>query len=143
MAIADLGSRELSGAEGGLRGLRLGEGQELPRRPHTAKTHQEVRSRLSAGRESLGRTGASGKEASLLAQVRESSAQEQSDREADDFETTEGVETVGQILGYYIRKWREKEDEHQSCADWIDASAHIHLTRRPPSLPSLGTPKWR
>jgi hypothetical protein len=88
MAIADLGSRKLSGTEGGLRGLRLGEGQELPRRPHTAKTHQEVRSRLSAGRESLGRTGASGKETSLLAQVRESSAQEQLDREADVFETT-------------------------------------------------------
>jgi hypothetical protein len=117
LAIADLGSRELSRTEEGLRGLRLGEGQELPQRPQTAKTHQEVRSRLSAGRESLGRTGASGKEASILAQVRKSSAQEQSDREADDFETAEGVETVGQVLGHYVRKWRRKEHEHQSCAD--------------------------
>jgi hypothetical protein len=73
---ADLESRMIYGAEARLGGLRLGETQQLPRRPQTAQTHDEVRSRLSSGRECLEHRGASGKEASLLARVRESSTQE-------------------------------------------------------------------
>jgi hypothetical protein len=136
LAGANLESLRLSGAEGDLRGLRLGEGQDLPRRPQTARTHEEVRSRLSTERESLGRRGASGKEASLLAQVRENSAQEDSDREADDFVTHEGVETTGQVLGYFVRKWRRKADGDQTCAD-LDGLLSAHPPHAPTPTPAV------
>jgi hypothetical protein len=128
MVGADLESRRISGAEGGLCGLRLRESQGL-RCPQTAKTHEEVRSQLSS-------RGASGKEASLLAAVRESSAQEQSDQEADEFETGKGVETTGQVLGYFIHKWRRKEDEDQTCAD-LDQRLSAHPSYVPPPLPAV------
>jgi hypothetical protein len=136
LASANLESLRLSGAEGDLRGLRLGEGQDLPRRPQTARTHEEVRSRLSTERESLGRRGASGKEASLLAQVRENNAQEESDREADDFVTHEGVETTGQVLEYFVRKWRRKADGVQTCAD-LDGLLSAHPPYAPTPTPAV------
>jgi hypothetical protein len=45
---ADRESRRIHGAEARLGGLRLGETLQLPRRPLTAQTHEEVRSRLSS-----------------------------------------------------------------------------------------------
>jgi hypothetical protein len=92
--------------------------------------------RLSTERESLGRRGASGKEASLLAQVWENSAQEESDREADDFVTHEGVETTGQVLGYFVRKWRRKADGDQTCAD-LDGLFSAHPPYAPTPTPAV------
>jgi hypothetical protein len=133
---ADRESRRIHGAEARLGGLRLGETLQLPRRPQTAQTHEEVRLRLSSGRESLERRGASGKEASLLARVREDNTQEESDREADDFETREGLETIGEVLGYFVRKWRSKVDGEQTCAN-LDECLRAHPPYAPPSSPPV------
>jgi hypothetical protein len=130
---ADRESHRIHGAEARLGGLRLGETLQLPCRPLSAQTHEEVRSRLSSGRESLERRGASGKEASLLARVRENSTQEESDREADDFKTREGLETSGEVLGYFVRKWRSKVDGEQTCAD-LDERLRAHPPYAPPSV---------
>jgi hypothetical protein len=56
---ADQESRRIHGAEARFGGLRLRETLQLSRRPQTAQTHEEVGSRLSSGRESLERRGAS------------------------------------------------------------------------------------
>jgi hypothetical protein len=119
-----------------LGGLRLGETLQLPRRPPTAQTHEEVRSRLSRGRESLERRGASGKEASLLTRVRKDNTREESDREADDFETREGLETSGQALGYFVRKWRSIVDGEQTCAV-LDERLRAHPPYAPSSIPPV------
>jgi hypothetical protein len=133
---ADRESRRIHGAEARLGGLHLGETLQLPRRPQTTQTHEEVRSRLSNGRESLERRGPSGKEASLLARVREDSTQEESDREANDFETREGLETIGEVLGYFVPKWRSKVDGEQTCAD-LDERLRAHPPYAPPSSPPV------
>jgi hypothetical protein len=136
LVCADWESRRIHNAEARLGGLRLGETLQLPHRPQTAQTHEEVRSRLSSGGESLERRRASGKEASLLARVRDNSTQEESDREADDFETREGLETIGEVLGYFVRKWRSKVDGEQTCAD-LDERLHAHPHYAPPSSPPV------
>jgi hypothetical protein len=133
---ADQELRRIHGAEARLGGLRLGEALQLPRRPLTAQTHEEVRSRLSSGRESLERRGASGKEASLLARVREDSTQEESDREANDFEICEGLETIEEVLGYFVRKWRSKVDGEQTRAD-LNERLRAHPPYAPLSIPPV------
>jgi hypothetical protein len=70
-----------------------------------------------------------------LARVRESSAQEELDQEAKDFETCEGLETSGQVLGYFVSKWRSKVDGEQSCAD-LDEGLRAH----PPYVPLSAPP---
>jgi hypothetical protein len=62
--------------------------------------------------------------------------QEESDREADDFQTHEGLETIGEVLGYFVRKWRSKVDGEQTCAD-LDKRLRLHAPYPPPSIPSV------
>jgi hypothetical protein len=74
--------------------------------------------------------------ASVLVAIRESSAQEQLDQEADEFETGNGLETTGQVLGYFVRKWRRKVDENQTCAD-LDQRLSAHPPYAPPPPPAV------
>jgi hypothetical protein len=50
--------------------------------------------------------------------------------------THEGVETTGQVLGYFVRKWRRKADGDRTCAD-LDGLLSAHPPYAPTPTPAV------
>jgi hypothetical protein len=89
-------------------------------RPRTARTHEEVISRVSSGKADTSSAVPSTVKGGARwhdpdPDAREDRVQAESDQEADDFQEGEGKETASEVPAHYILRWRRKGESDQTC----------------------------